>query len=97
MCLAEQLLYLQVRSKNCRTALGTKVHDFMICTRVGGLPNTGRKQSSNEFRALNRCKKESKSRDVAATEADIASGLVAYRTRARRGREMTEELRMVWL
>ena len=82
VCLAEHLLYLQVRLKNCRTALGTIVHNFMIYVRIGGQSNKARKQSSNESRAPNRLKRESKARDVAAPEADAASSPEAYRTRA---------------
>ena len=54
----------------------------MIYTRIGGQSNKARKQSSNESRAPNRRKRESKARDVAATEADTASSPEAYRTRA---------------
>ncbi|CAN0362934.1 unnamed protein product, partial [Ascophyllum nodosum] len=39
VCLAEHLLYLKVRLKNCRTALRTIVHNFMIYTRIGGQSN----------------------------------------------------------
>ena len=49
---------------------------------MGGQPNKGREECSNESRVLKRRKKESKARDVAAPEADTASSLEANRTRA---------------
>ena len=98
VCLAEHLLYLQVRLKNCRTALGTIVHNFMIYIRVGGQSNKARKQSSNESRAP-RIDVRGRAKPEMLRPLRLTLRRVLRRTgpEPRRRREMRKDLRMVWL